>query len=410
MSKEKISWLFGAGVSKKFGGPLISDLNNFVLLGPEEGWLYRSQIKRYEYSYPEYIAFNSRSDNVNYQLNGMEYSLFDILIYINEIVEAYINEIKVNPVYKSDINYEDFLGLLLYLQEVLRRGDENIGLKELPFFFSKAKEMFDCDEKSFIIDLHDKVIDILIARIHLYLEKKINPYKKGELKFIEDILDTFEYGSILTLNNDLIIEQLLELNYLDYNDGFIEEIKLNDSFKTYRYDNRISSNRANFFKLHGSLDQITHLSQDSQISRSETFKFEYSELGSVLDYFRKPRENKLEYTFSNIIAGSSIKEKKYFSEHYFHVIRKAFYSLEEVNKLIVVGYGFGDKGINNFVLNWLNLDTVNKLFVIDPSPFINENVVISRWKKSKNLKHRVYIINEKIEDYRLEDFLILIEK
>ena len=74
-----------------------------------------------------------------------------------------------------------------------------------------------------------------------------------------------------------------------------------------------------------------------------------------------------------ILAGTFNKLFEYTRSMYLWMHAMFHDSLQRSTRLVVCGYGFGDKGINNQVTEWMSHDSKNvrKMIVADMDPFAN---------------------------------------
>ncbi len=207
-------------------------------------------------------------------------------------------------------------------------------------------EDYDCFAKTRLSQTYIKdVTQILLAK-----------YKEPRgMNWIVNSLVENEYDlNIATLNHDILLEKTLTNNSIPYCDGFV----LNKNACIREFDPRIFtlSNKIRLLKLHGSIDwkgygglqnYVVGIPQDGFIEHG------------FLD-FGGPHEDPV------ILAGTHNKLEAYvygiYSDLFAEFVRLLW------NSMIVIccGYGFGDRGINSRLINWLRLDEGNVMIVIDP--------------------------------------------
>ncbi len=169
--------------------------------------------------------------------------------------------------------------------------------------------------------------------------------------------------NVATLNHDLLIEKHLTDKKIEFYDGFSFPVN------GVRYwDNNFADNN-NLLKIHGSINWF-NLKPDAGDWFDE-------QIGIVLDGdidHAKSREgNRMRSTSEKepqILVGTFNKIYEYtesiFSDIYYHF--RAL--LGKSNNIVISGYGFRDKGINNAILEWLYTNRQNKIIVIHPDPDI----------------------------------------
>jgi hypothetical protein len=147
---------------------------------------------------------------------------------------------------------------------------------------------------------------------------------------------------IFTLNHDLVFETLFQREGIPYNNGLI--LNPEDNLK---YWNRKSFDNDNckihLYKLHGSVDWWHH--HKGVVNNSRIGGLRALLIGTYMKM--------LEY------AGLKV-----FLDLYHLFYRRLFE--EDTTVLIVIGYGFRDRGINNMIINWIYDNDTNKMIIIDP--------------------------------------------
>jgi hypothetical protein len=162
---------------------------------------------------------------------------------------------------------------------------------------------------------------------------------------------------IFNLNHDEVLEQFLERKGSNYVDGFSKEVNGVRYWASTNYIGKAL--RLRLFKLHGSINWYEFsngvgipLDRDPWHSRNP-------EGGLQLPDLSRPG-------LLVILIGTFNKMLEYthgvFADLYY-LFRSR---LKRANRLIICGYGFGDKGINNSIIEWFNSNQQNKVIVIDP--------------------------------------------
>lgn len=196
---------------------------------------------------------------------------YDYLAYsyvYNELVKSYVADRG------EFIYYEDFYQFIIdnftnsdWVEELFEKAKKSL-LTDKPFFLEeKNKEyyksyLFAFDHKQF-----QKVSDILNYLIGDILS--VIPKKDAELLEIYqgfiDYISKFESVDIFTLNHDLLLERVLELNGLKYSNGFsVEDSPISHNDLSVPYFNNTFKEKIKIHKLHGSLDffQFRHYEQN----------------------------------------------------------------------------------------------------------------------------------------------------
>jgi hypothetical protein len=256
---------------------------------------------------------------------------------------------------------------------------ENISNNELKYGFSDAVRSIHGWIKEQIAGLLNKEPDL------------------SKLSFWNSIKDDKEIGKcfIFTLNHDLLFEKLFDSSE-EMNDGFCkpqnEEYKVWDQKSFERLNRRIE-----LFKLHGSISWYYYKDIDKVISRK-----------------RSPNDCFGGGDLPEILIGTYDKMLEYtggiFTDLFWHLKRV----LDRTNIVIVCGYGFRDKGVNNYLIDWLVGEKNRKVAIIHPNV---ENLMTRKsspavgcyWKKNKtrfiDIPGRMGSITWDFVKKRLIDFL-----
>lgn len=191
--------------------------------------------------------------------NGrLNYNYIAYSYVFNELVKRYVADRG------GFIYYEDFYQFIIdnfkssdWIEELFEKAKTSL-LTDKPFFLEeKNKEyyksyLFAFDHKQF-----QKVSDILNYLIGDILS--VIPKNDAELKAIYqrfiDYITQFESVDIFTLNHDLLLERVLELNGLKYSKGFnVEDSPISHNDLSVPYFNNTFNEKIKIHKLHGSLD------------------------------------------------------------------------------------------------------------------------------------------------------------
>ena len=202
----------------------------------------------------------------------------------------------------------------------------------------------------------------------LYLTQK---YIKSVVKFrlwdlsnpigycwIKDAINDEECKSnIVTLNHDRLLELYFENVGIEFCDGFA----INSKEKVKIFDPRcfldIDNPQPHLVKLHGSINWKAYGGIKKHLvaiplEDFEEYKFIYAH-GLLEDEIV-------------ILAGTHNKLEDYSYSIFSDLITEFTRLLWSTDYVIICGYGFGDRGINSRLSNWLRLDIKNQILVIHP--------------------------------------------
>lgn len=169
--------------------------------------------------------------------------------------------------------------------------------------------------------------------------------------------------SIVTLNHDTLLENLLEQGEVPYEDGFQNVIE--DEVEYGIYDpNRFgegSDSHLHLLKPHGSISWwlfggrgVTRYIRASAQRPPDELTVE----DTVIERFPKPS-----------VLTSFGKEESYLNDIFLDMQDEFARSLRRVKRVVVSGYGFGDRGVNRRLQNWLRRDSENRLVILHADGF-----------------------------------------
>ncbi len=204
------------------------------------------------------------------------------------------------------------------------------------------------------------------------------------LKFLDNKYKKIHFHS---LNHDLLIEKLSYCAVMKANlsNGFTQNgspyWKENDLGQSIQLNIFVNNFDRKFclYKLHGSLNQYFIDYPENNMVRVEKGTY----LGKLKLKLRDKNDYKYidNYYSPDFLSGIKVKKRNYERKIYYKPIFKRFKeNLEKSNKLIVIGYGLGDDGINNYIEEYFLSKKDSKMLVIDPhkinSPLYNNPNVI----------------------------------
>lgn len=236
---------------------------------------------------------------------------------------------------------------------------------------------------------------------------------KGFLAFISNLSRKF-IVNVHTLNHDLLFESFDNTSFINGNisDGFDEYGSeyygiLMHNNRTYhcrleRYTNRYNT-PIRLYKLHGSLDYVPFYRRDKygMMIPENYVKLKW---GIGADNIIKSRKSKKGYDFSpfeyhaDFLTGTTSKIQRYNEPLLFRKLFKKFRkNLRNAEKLIIIGYGCKDEGINEMIKE--NFDYKHKpSFIVDA--YTKEGSLVEQFKEEINAK----LLRVEINDIRYDSF------
>lgn len=177
----------------------------------------------------------------------------------------------------------------------------------------------------------------------------------GPLRLFVDLADGLgEDLRIATLNHDVVLEKLFRHHNLDCDDGF----EPRENFRVWVDFN--DSPGIKLAKLHGGIDWwlITLLTGPDQVLT--TNEYIYDVLGAVEGRsVAQDAPHFLMGTFNKMLdySGSPFSDLHYAWRTW----------LRESTRLVCIGYGFRDKGINRVIVDWLSSRHEHRLVIVAPN-------------------------------------------
>jgi hypothetical protein len=270
--KKHLTVILGAGFSANAGMPTASTIAERFNRDLREKFLSASSSEWY------WIDDKDETFIHNGKLN------YDYIAYsyvFNELVQSYISDRG------SFIYYEDFYQFIIdnfknseWVEKLFESAKQSI-LNDKPYFLEeKNKEYYESYLFAFTHKQFQKVSDILnylIGDILSVIPKNDEELMEIYQGFIEH-LSQFENVDIFTLNHDLLLERVLELNGLKYSKGFnIEESPISHNDLPIPFFNNNFNEKIKIHKLHGSLDffQFRHYIKSEGLFLQPTGEYDY---------------------------------------------------------------------------------------------------------------------------------------
>lgn len=357
----KIAFLFGSGISIPAKILSTQEISRIIL---DSKYIVRGSAENFYFDNPkknEWSLYKDVPERIQIFLN----------IIKTEIQEYYHNNERI-------INYEDIYYLLDFIEYNYYQKEGNPAFK---YLFQE----FEPKIKNILIPLDPSLEDSfdmnrLLSESKMFMRQTVSKLlsRKAEtfdgLKFLYDALLDNEINSfdIFTLNHDIVLEQFFELNHINFNDGFHKKVESVDIWNPQLFNNE---DKVKLFKIHGSInwqyfDQESW--EDNRISKIPL---------SLLDKFD---------TINNalILIGTHNKMSDYIKDLYLELFYRFYNNLNSHNILIIAGYGFNDRGINQKIFNWL-YNPSHKIILIDPNvediKYKFPSYLFGNWDKNKNI-------------------------
>jgi hypothetical protein len=374
MTRQPVSFLLGAGFSKPADYPLAQKLNKkFANLSRDEFSIYSDMTARFHGG----------------DLPPSDWDK-DTCIFAERLTDYFKSQVGT----QDNFDYEKF-----YDWCRARRKDTELD-QSLRALAADRR----LDAETLLLRFADFVFKQLLAQKlrdwYPAVHKIDGPPKY--VRFLELIERLAERGHTLhfhSLNHDLFFESLSSTDTMggELDDGFTElnspyfgrlEMYSDKEGGHFVYKVRLPffsdkfDSQFNLYKLHGSVDHYYFSREEGRTTVKTRRKTKPNQLikqigrGEEAEYV----EDMSNY-HPNILSGKTSKIEKYDSDPYVSTVVDHFESnLEKSNSLFVIGYGFGDEGINKRINEYFAQRRRTQLVVIDvdkpdiPAP-LNESSV-----------------------------------
>lgn len=402
-----ISFLIGSGFSKADGLPLVGEINKRFRNIDENEIEINS----------ERISWFKQDKKPNYHPSSKQ----NERKFVQEFLKFYCTQV----IYKEeDFHYEEFFDYYNDYRRIYYKDDSHPINLFCENFRSSYMEpgSFGRDNFNLIGDFHEafnQLLAFFLQRVAYYEDVSYLDYGdyNNIIAFLKEVFKK-SFIKVHTLNHDLLFERVASVSPLweEFSDGYSENnspyyseapVNQNNVRKSYRvrlksFQNKFDKNIC-LFKLHGSIDTYQfHIGSPYQdLTRVK------SDYGLKLDFVKEilnPKNNEYEYQhglqerYPDFLTGTTTKMLSYDNEYYQILFCHFKENLEKSKLLIVIGYGFGDKGINDYVEKHF-LKKGGKMVVILPS------------KPSSSLMDypNVGLIPKKLEQVSVKEFMDILK-
>jgi hypothetical protein len=191
--------------------------------------------------------------------------------------------------------------------------------------------------------------------------------------------DAVNSTDFLTLNHDTVFEQALRKENIKYCDGFG---KPSENVRFWEPGQLEENRRIRVCKLHGSIDWFWFRSKR---------RVGIPLMGDLYDTPGRPE----------LLIGTFNKMHQYTASVFADLHCHFHKCLRQVNSLICCGYGFGDKGINTKLVEWINDGQSKRLVVVHPDPQglmdCSRGAIANHWQEWQQ-EGKIRTIGKRIEE------------
>lgn len=249
---------------------------------------------------------------------------------------------------KKTGNFEFLLSSLEYLLDWKLANEGHESYSTNPYLLLEPKYVYQFDSIKELWEIYCEAINDILERVKEY-DNYSHPFS-DKLDTLSEFLigkKQTNYLKIYSLNYDRLIPRIAKKKGIVFYEGF------NDM--QYEYDlNKFNTDPYTFFNLHGSI-YTSYVSGGIVKVLDDPIKLEhrYNIQGG------NPGENKV---FLPIIAGYS-KSQRIMSEPFNLGIAAFMNDCNTCNRLVIVGYSFGDPYINSILNKFIRIDSTEIIIV-----------------------------------------------
>lgn len=216
---------------------------------------------------------------------------------------------------------------------------------------------------------------------------------------------------IVSLNHDLLIENELNTNKIEFVDGFGKPNSDVRLFDSRLFDKRTPSIK--LYKLHGSINW--HRFQD-EVSQGGHKKYVDRYCASLNRDFQHSKSGRRRLLFLNytpiFLTGTYNKLSDYNFGIIRHIQTKFEKAITQHNIIIMSGYGWNDRGINGQLFDWLFSSSHKRIILLhkDPEKKIKEESRSGMWHRYDKLvsEGRLIPIKKWLSEISLDEILPII--
>jgi hypothetical protein len=334
MPGNRAAFFFGSGISRDSGAAMVDAFTDSLL---HRGWEAHTDLRFYPSTVPstgeagraqEFIRILATHINPHLQHHeGRDANYEDIYAAALQIVWDETAEI-INPLIAESV-------------ALIRNATE-------PLFRNQQPHI----DRNAFASLVDRATDLVQWTVFHDLSKATKPIGMEAISAVAKQTDELD---IFSLNHDLLIERELDRNGIKFADGF--GAPWGNDVLRFNWSWNAAGTKVRLYKLHGSLnwyffrtklfDQFGKVKGDPEHCKDEN--------GKRLSLLQpQPR----------FLTGTTVKEQSYGSGltgEFFTEFRSRLAAHET---LICCGYGWGDKGINIRLNQWLRDNVKNKIVIL----------------------------------------------
>lgn len=299
--------------------------------------------------------------------------------------------LAVLKLFRDDVqmNYEDVYGNIVKVRhergrayspfaEVVKQYDRLIQV-----LLSQAKDDL-MKDLSGPEDVYSDALDYIrdVVRSIIWNAREESNVQSEDLVLYADLLNCSYVGGLdlFTLNHDTLLEDYFSSRKCDFVDGFEPSSDMHACWSSSLLSD--DSKKVRIYKLHGSVNwfwlyyeaptenqmNATGNGFTGEQSIGPPFLCKVHDVNEArrLDCWKDKdgKEVSIENKHLGFLVGSENKYYSYTSAPYLNLMNQFQEQLEKHNKIVIIGYGWGDRAINHILQEWARSDQSREIMLI----------------------------------------------
>ena len=375
--KPRVSFLLGSGISLPAGLCNVNEItkrilfsldfkwqNNFSYLGPRG--CKRKRENQSKTDSPPEIDMGNRVKRVQKFLNLLtliltgQYKGCDYFVTYKDIKDQVVTDGMIF------LNYEELYYIVSQLSDHLRDELHNPAIQPFLHRINRVVRPILKDAKYVSVHVYKWELKELVKHAQRFIKDAVKDSLQvddpdlGYFSFFSDAIadNRIDLAAIFTLNHDTLLENYLHQKHVAFDDGFgnsVNEVRYwrDDAFQGH-------TGVIPFLKLHGSIDWYRF------IESGRYGNIIKGDRDDTLDEHGNKQTTDIE---SPVFLSGTLNKLGSYTRHIYSDLFFNFRRLlKQADILIVSGYGFGDKGINNQIADWFTPNCKKRVILIHEDP------------------------------------------
>jgi hypothetical protein len=371
---NRIVFLLGSGISIDAGKPSVDNITAQVLSGAG-AFLQSSKVFAFDAEHPNFDLYRPPVEPVRGLVEDLRRASYEY--------------------FERAPNYEEIATVARAVGDTLSREYESPAV--MPFVQQLVNRPYAEGSTDRLQELCQQSCHYIADTVHHMLGGKAG--RLDHLGVVVQACRRMSGVTLASLNHDLVLEEALEDAGVCYADGFEEADKTVD---THFWIDNWEGSSVSLLKLHGSLDWWAYKREDEQWRRWAAARYKGNDpwaptRAGVTPGPSEYRPLLLIGTYDKILAY----ETWIFPDQHVRFLQ----ALRMTKRVVMIGYGLGDKAINSRLIGWLDRARDNKLVVCHPDPsdlFRGARPAIREKQPAWEAEGRLVVVANIVADLTLE--------